>query len=49
MSETRSEEPAGPGSLQPGTKGTPGVDENDSENKIPTPEPGTEPMHDGGP
>lgn len=41
--------PAGPGSLQPGAKGTPGLEENDPANQIPTPEPGTEPMHEGGP
>lgn len=37
------------GSLKPGTKGSPGLDDNDAANQIPTPEPGTNPLHEGGP
>lgn len=40
---------AGAGTMQPGAKGSPGLEDNDPANTIPTPEPGTDPLHEGGP
>lgn len=45
----KSQEPDDAGTLQPGAKGSPGLEDSDAANQIPTPEPGTDPLHEGGP
>lgn len=47
--KTPPETDSGPGSLQPGAKGSPGLEDTDPANTIPTPAPATDPMHEGGP